>query len=76
MTSGAVALKARRLYLLVFFLQLSQATFLKRITSTLDVRAPLCDFRLGATLANGDVLRHIKFVDIWLLWQLGLRVDP
>ena len=35
-----------------------------------------CDFHMRATLENGDVWRHMIFVDVWLLWPLGLRVDP
>ena len=60
-------------HLLVFFLHFSHSTLSKRIASTLAVRTPFRDFCLWATLGKGGVWRNIKFVDIWLLWQLSLR---
>ena len=72
---GRCCSKSKSLTFANFFLHFSYTTLSKRITSTLAVWAPFGDFRLRATLANGDVWRHIKFNDLWLLWQPGLRVD-
>ena len=76
MTSAAVALKSKVFTFASFFLLFSLVALSKMTASTLAVWAPFRDFRLQGTQANGDVWRHIKFADIWLLWQLGQRVDP
>ena len=70
---GAVTLKSKEVTFTSFFLTFFSCNIIKQDYEHICRSGSLSWFLLES---GAGKRRHIKFVDVWLLWQLGLRVDP